>query len=180
VRQERHADGSLGVASGWLTEDAPIAGVIELRLHPHHNFRLNGNALRPLILIGNGTGLAGLRSHLKARAPHATRNWLIFGERNAVTDSYFHDELLDWQRQGTLTRIDLVFSRDQVERRYVQDRLREVAADVRAWLNDDAAIYVCGSLEGMASGVEAALIDIIGASGVEQLIEAGRYRRDVY
>ena len=62
----------------------------------------------------------------------------------------------------------------------MQDKLREQAEQVRNWLAAGAAIYVCGSLEGMAGGVEASLTDIIGSTGVEQLIEQGRYRRDVY
>lgn len=186
VRQERHGDDSLGVASGWLTAEAEVGTLIHARLRQHSNFRIAENAQRPLILIGNGTGLAGLRSHLRARAASvstykdASRNWLIFGERNAAHDSYYRDEMDAWQKQGILQRVDLVFSRDQIERIYVQDRLREAAETVRTWLADGAAIYVCGSLEGMAGGVEAALNDIIGVAAVEQLIAQGRYRRDVY
>ncbi|MNR93288.1 Sulfite reductase [NADPH] flavoprotein alpha-component [compost metagenome] len=181
IRQERRDDGSLGIASGWLTEQAAVGSTIDLRLRPHSNFRLGNNQDRPLILIGNGTGLAGLRSHLKARAANGEqRNWLVFGERNAANDFYYRDEIVAWQKQGVLERADLVFSRDQAERIYVQDKLREQAEQVRAWLAADAAIYVCGSLEGMAGGVEASLTEIIGAAAVEQLIEQGRYRRDVY
>jgi sulfite reductase (NADPH) flavoprotein alpha-component len=184
VRQERHEDGTLGIASGWLTAQAAPGSIIELRLRAHNNFRIGTNVQRPLILIGNGTGLAGLRSHLRARASFefagGLRNWLVFGERNAAHDFYYRDEIEAWQADGTLTRTDLVFSRDQNERRYVQDRLRECADTVRQWLENDAAIYVCGSLEGMAGGVETALVDIVGETGVKQLIEQGRYRRDVY
>jgi sulfite reductase (NADPH) flavoprotein alpha-component len=105
---------------------------------------------------------------------------LIFGERNAAHDSYYQHELQAWLQQGVLQRIDLVFSRDQPQREYVQDRLRAHAPLVCEWLDAGAAVYICGSLKGMASGVESALNEIIGAHGVEQLIEAGRYRRDVY
>lgn len=181
VRQEQREDGTLGIASGWLTEQASIGDHITLRLRPHNNFRLGDNQQRPLILIGNGTGLAGLRAHLKARAAHQQRkNWLLFGERNAARDFYYREEIEAWQNDGTLEHADIVFSRDQTERRYVQDRLREQAEQVHRWLADGAAVYVCGSLEGMASGVERALTDIIGTDGIQQLIEQGRYRRDVY
>ena len=74
----------------------------------------------------------------------------------------------------------LPFSRDQVHKRYVQDRLGEAAEQLRAWLAEGAAIYVCGSLEGMAGGVDAVLHEVLGEAAVEQLIEQGRYRRDVY
>jgi sulfite reductase (NADPH) flavoprotein alpha-component len=184
VRQQQHGDGTLGVASGWLTQHAALGTAVNLRLRAHGNFRIGGNAHRPLILIGNGTGMAGLRSHLRARAANfsaqASRNWLIFGERNAASDYYYRDEIRHWQQQGLLARVDMAFSRDQPERRYVQDVLREQAELVRAWLAQDAAVYVCGSLDGMATGVEAALIEIAGEAAVAALAEHGHYRRDVY
>ncbi|MGO2770065.1 PepSY domain-containing protein [Pseudomonas taetrolens] len=180
VRQERHADGSLGLGSGWLTEHAAVGSAISLRIRRNSSFHLPAEP-RPLILLGNGTGLAGLRSLLKARIAKGQQpNWLFFGERNAEHDFYCRDELQDWLAKGDLTRLDLAFSRDQAQKIYVQDRLREAAEDVRQWLADGAAIYICGSLQGMAAGVDQALIDIVGAEAVEQLIEEGRYRRDVY
>lgn len=181
IRQERRDDGSFGAASGWLTEHTPLGGAVELRLRSHSNFHLGDNAARPLILIGNGTGLAGLRSHLKARAAlKQGRNWLIFGERNRAHDFYYRNEIEAWLARGLLTRMDLAFSRDQPDKRYVQDCLREADLAVREWISVGAAIYVCGSLQGMAGGVEQALRDIIGVRELERLLEAGRYRRDVY
>jgi sulfite reductase (NADPH) flavoprotein alpha-component len=182
VRQERHADGSLGCASGWLTAQATIGEAVPLRLRAHSSFRIGENAARPLVLIGNGTGLAGLRSHLKARAAAAQRApaWLLFGERQSAHDRYFGDEIAAWLAQGVLAHADLVFSRDQAERLYVQHRLLERAPRLREWVADGAAIYVCGSLEGMAAGVEAALTQVLGPEEIARLSDAGRYRRDVY
>ena len=134
-----------------------------------------------MILIGNGTGLAGLRAHLKARAAvGAHRNWLLFGERNAAADRLHADELDAWQTTGVLERLDLVFSRDGHPQRYVQDALHAHAGTLRAWVDEGAALYVCGSLEGMAPGVDAALNEILGQSRMTALADAGRYRRDVY
>ena len=180
VRQERHPDGSLGIGSGWLTEHAAVGTTISLRLRRNSGFHLPAEAC-PLILLGNGTGLAGLRSLLKARiAQGQQRNWLFFGERNAEHDFYCRDELQGWLASGDLARLDLAFSRDQAQKIYVQDRLRESADELQRWLQDGAAIYICGSLQGMAAGVDQALIDILGADALEMLIEQGRYRRDVY
>jgi sulfite reductase (NADPH) flavoprotein alpha-component len=81
---------------------------------------------------------------------------------------------------GVLDKLDVVFSRDQPQRRYVQDRLIETGDEVRAWINRGAAIYVCGSLRGMAAGVDDALVTILGKSTLEDLSLAERYRRDVY
>ncbi len=181
VRQERRPDGSLGLASGWLTRDAEVGAGVVLNTLAHRNFRLGDNADRPLILIGNGTGIAGLRAHLSARNAQAgTRNWLVFGERQAAHDFHFRADVEAWQASGTIARLDLAFSRDQAARHYVQDRLRAQPDAVREWLDDGAAVYVCGSLQGMATGVEEALVDIVGNDRLEALIEAGRYRRDVY
>lgn len=182
VRQERHADGSLGCASGWLTAHAAIGEPVPLRLRAHGSFRLGDNATRALVLIGNGTGFAGLRSHLKARAAASARPpaWLLFGERQSAHDRYFGDEIDGWLAQGVLARADLVFSRDQSERRYVQHCLIEHAQRLREWVAEGAAIYVCGSLEGMAAGVDEALTQVLGADQLARLGDAGRYRRDVY
>ncbi|MBY8952345.1 sulfite reductase flavoprotein subunit alpha [Pseudomonas carnis] len=180
VRQERHPDGSLGLGSGWLTEHAAVGSAISLRLRRNSGFHLP-DAPVPLILLGNGTGLAGLRSLLKARiADGQQRNWLLFGERNIAHDYLCQHELQGWLASGDLALLDLAFSRDQEEKIYVQDRLRESADVLRKWLADGAAIYVCGSLQGMATGVDQALKDILGNEALERLIEQGRYRRDVY
>ncbi|WP_338489566.1 sulfite reductase flavoprotein subunit alpha [Pseudomonas trivialis] len=180
VRQERHADGSLGLGSGWLTEHAVIGSAIRLRLRRNSGFHLPDVPV-PLILLGNGTGLAGLRSLLKARiAEGQQRNWLLFGERTRQHDFLCQNELQGWLASGDLALLDLAFSRDQAEKIYVQDRLRESADVLRKWLAEGAAIYVCGSLQGMATGVDQALADILGSEAVERLIEQGRYRRDVY
>ncbi|WP_057429216.1 PepSY domain-containing protein [Pseudomonas syringae group genomosp. 3] len=180
VRQEVHPDGSLGLGSGWLTEHAALDSTVSLRVRRNSSFHLPAEPV-PLILLGNGTGLAGLRSLLKARiAQGQTRNWLLFGERNRAHDFHCGAELEGWLESGALARLDLAFSRDQAEKIYVQDRLREAAAELRVWLDDGAAIYICGSLLGMAAGVDQVLHEVLGAAVVSELIEQGRYRRDVY
>jgi len=181
VRQERHADGKLGIASGWLTEEAVLGDTIELRLRSHRSFQLENNIDRPLLLIGNGTGLAGLRAHLKARAAAGRHeNWLVFGERNSAYDFHYRHDIETWQQQALLQHVDLAFSRDRPERVYVQQLLRNEAERLREWLRRGVAIYVCGSLEGMAAGVDAALREIIGEEAMQRLAGEGRYRRDVY
>ncbi|SIR82153.1 sulfite reductase (NADPH) flavoprotein alpha-component [Janthinobacterium sp. TND4EL3] len=181
VRQHAHPDGSLGLASGWLTAQAAVGDVVQLRLRQHKRFRLEDNAQRPLILIGNGSGIAGLRGHLKSRVLAGQRsNWLIFGERNAAHDFHYREEIEGWHASGELPRLDLAFSRDQAERTYVQDRLRGNADEVRLWLEQGAAIYICGSLAGMAGGVDEALQEIVGRPALDALAAQGRYRRDVY
>jgi sulfite reductase (NADPH) flavoprotein alpha-component len=150
-----------------------------VRAHPH--FRLGANQARPLILVGNGTGIAGLRAHLKSRIDDGqVRNWLLFGERNAAHDQHYRAELAGWHAGGQLARLDLAFSRDQEAPCYVQHLLEQQAERLREWVGQGAAIYVCGSLQGMAAGVHAALVAALGEAQVEALAVDGRYRRDVY
>ena len=180
VRQEQRSDGSLGLGSGWLTAYLADGGQVQARLRSNSGFHLPEDQ-RPLILIGNGTGLAGLRALLRARiAAGQTRNWLLFGERNRAHDYYCGAELDTALAAGELQRLDLAFSRDQAEKVYVQDLLRQQGEELRRWLDDGAALYVCGSLEGMAGGVDAVLHELLGAEAVQALVEQGRYRRDVY
>ena len=181
VRQERHPDGMLGAASGLLTSTLGIGDTVGLRVRERRGFRLDGNEARPLILVGNGTGIAGLRAHLRARAAMGRHdNWLVFGERQAAHDFLYRKEIEAWQAGGTLKRLDMVFSRDQADRLYVQHQLLQSADTLLQWLHDGAAIYVCGSLQGMASGVDAALRQIAGEAQLIELAASGRYRRDVY
>jgi sulfite reductase (NADPH) flavoprotein alpha-component len=180
VRQMHRPDGEPGLGSGWLTAGATIGDEIAVRVRANANFHAPQSDV-PLILIGNGTGIAGLRALLKARIANARhRNWLIFGERNEACDRFYGEQLEGWRDAGQIERIDWVFSRDQPERRYVQDRIRECADDIRRWVSEGAAIYVCGSLQGMAPGVDAALSEVLSAALLESLATAGRYRRDVY
>jgi len=180
LRQLRRPDGSLGLGAGWLTEHAAIGQQIDVRIRSNPSFHPPADA-RPLLLIGNGTGLAGLRAVLKARiaAGHA-RNWLVFGERTRAHDFYYRDEVETWQRDGWLEHVDVAFSRDHATLRYVQDVLGEQRERLQAWLAEGAAVYVCGSLTGMAPGVDALLREAVGIDALEAMADNGRYRRDVY
>ena len=181
VRLHLREDGSAGAASGWLCREAQVGAAIALRLREHSRFRLGDNAGRPLILIGNGTGMAGLRAHLQQRAQQGEgRNWLVFGERNAAHDYFCRDEIVQWQASGMLEGLSVAFSRDGDELRYVQHLLAKQAGQLRAWVHTGAAIYVCGSLQGMAGGVHAVLSEVLGEAAMAALTDEGRYRRDVY
>ncbi|WP_347545432.1 sulfite reductase subunit alpha [Roseomonas sp. CAU 1739] len=179
VRQVRGADGEIGLGSGWLTAHVPIGGEVTLRLRPNPAFRAPDQDV-PMILIGNGTGIAGLRAHLQARRRAGRRrNWLLFGERSSARDFLCGEEIEGWLAAGDLARLDLAFSRDGPGR-YVQDALRAAEPALRRWIADGAVILVCGSLQGMAPGMHAVLQEALGVEGLEALAAEGRYRRDVY
>lgn len=178
VRQHRMPDGQLGSGSGWLTEHAQIGQTLALRIRANPTFRIG--LVPALILIGNGTGLAGLRAHLRQRIDDGEKkNWLLFGERQQQRDFFFAEEMLGLHQSGWL-ELDLCFSRDQPERRYVQHALAEQAQKLREWVAAGATILVCGSLHGMAGEVHERLQEILGSELLEQLGDSGRYRRDVY
>ncbi|VVD66832.1 Sulfite reductase [NADPH] flavoprotein alpha-component [Pandoraea pneumonica] len=180
VRQTRNPDGTLGLGSGWLTDGVALGEDVTMRVRPNPGFH-GPQDDRGMILIGNGTGLAGLRAHLSERVAQGhRRNWLIFGERQAAHDAFHDTTLREWQAQGGIARLDRVYSRDQAARIYVQDRVREAAADIAEWVQQGASIYVCGSLAGMAPAVDAALAEAIGADTLLDLSAHGRYRRDIY
>jgi sulfite reductase (NADPH) flavoprotein alpha-component len=180
LRRLLRPDGTPGIGSGWLCDYAPVGGEIALRFRSNPNFHAPDPA-RPMILIGNGTGIAGLRAHLKQRiAAGSRRNWLLFGERNSDRDFFYGDEIMEWREQGHIERLDLAFSRDQSEPVYVQHKLLAAANALREWAEAGASIYVCGSLAGMAPGVDGVLRRVLGDATVESLLTEGRYRRDVY
>lgn len=180
VRQKRDANNQLGLGSGWLTEFAQLKQEISLRIRTNESFHLIDDN-RPIICIGNGTGIAGLMSLLQQRnRQNYTANWLIFGERQREHDFFYQETINAWKNMGTLQRLDLAFSRDQEQRIYVQDILRENAEELKHWIDQGAVIYVCGSIEGMASGVDQALNNILSEEKVDELRQSGRYRRDVY
>lgn len=180
VVRQQHTEQGLGLGSGWLSAALAIGQIISARIRSNPSFHLIQQQ-QPLILIGNGTGIAGLMSHLHQREKwQDQQNWLIFGERQQHYDHLYAEQLQQWQQQGFLADIDYAFSRDQQQKIYVQDRLLQKADQLRQWVADGAAIYICGSLNGMAQEVEHVLIQILGQIELEQLREQHRYQRDVY
>lgn len=146
----------------------------------------------PMIMIGPGTGVAPFRGFLHERRARGDsgKNWLFFGEQHAASDFYYRDELEAMQRDGLLNQLSLAFSRDQAEKIYVQDRIREQGADLWRWLQDGAYWYICGDASRMAKDVDQALRDVVclhgglsaekAAEHIRQLAEQKRYLRDVY
>jgi len=184
VRKAVKEDGSLGLGSGWLTRDCLPGGVVKLRLRPNPNFHPPGakeDNEAPQILIGAGTGIAGLRAHLLHRQKKKLGDaWLLFGERTLEHDLYYAQDLKAWQADGTLARTDLVFSRDASPRKYVQHLVAEQGAEIGRWVRErGASILVCGGLE-MAAGVQDALIAILGEETLDAMTQDGLYRRDIY
>ncbi len=178
-----------GVASTFLADRGES---VRLHLRPNHHFRLPAPEV-PIIMVGPGTGIAPFRAFLQERQSVAApgKSWLFFGGRHRSTDFLYGDELQAFLGSGTLTRLDLAFSRDcRAAKCYVQHRMKDSAAELFGWLEDGAHLYVCGDAEKMAKDVDRALHDIVSTAGgldpaaahayVNELIKAHRYVRDVY
>ncbi|ARU05282.1 hypothetical protein CCO03_11860 [Comamonas serinivorans] len=181
-QQDEQGQWHQGLASSQLC-GLPPGSTWRARIKPHAGFRIGPNAERPLVLIGNGSGLAGLHAHILAREGQAAPwpgIWLIYGERQRAHDAAYAPTWQTWLDQGLLSRLDLSYSRDGEAVRHVQDLVRQQADRLRDWVARDAAIYVCGSLHGMAGDVDAALRAVLGDGEVRHMLAAGRYRRDVY
>jgi sulfite reductase (NADPH) flavoprotein alpha-component len=189
VRYETHGRQRAGVASIDLNERRRTGERIGVFLRPNPHFRLPADPARPVIMIGPGTGVAPFRGFLQQREATGAsgKNWLVFGHRNYLHDFLYQLEWQDWIKDGLLTRLDVAFSRDQPEKRYVQHALWDARRELHAWVSDGAAIYVCGDASAMAKDVHDTLIRVLGEQtgqdgkvALDQLRRDGRYLRDVY
>lgn len=179
VRELIKDDGSFGEGSHLLTRELGLGGDVPLRVKSHKGFHTPDGS-GPVLLIGAGSGLAGLRPHLLTLAGYGRSSWLIYGERHPQKDGKLTDQMRQWQMQGRLGRLDLAFSRlDDGAGRYVQDVVMAEADALRDYLRDGGAVMVCGGLD-MGRAVDAALTQIMGADWLEAARNDGRYRRDLY
>ncbi|MFZ4928604.1 diflavin oxidoreductase [Chryseobacterium sp. Mn2064] len=179
-----------GLCSGFLS-DFQEGEDIEFYIQDAGHFKLPETD-KDIIMIGPGTGIAPFRSFLWERDAVGAegRNWLFFGDRNFVSDFLYQAELQELIKTGSLTHLDLAFSRDTAEKIYVQHKLEQKAQEVFYWLEGGASVYVCGAKEPMSRDVEETLVNIIQKEGkrskeealhyLEEMELAGRYAKDVY
>jgi sulfite reductase (NADPH) flavoprotein alpha-component len=192
VRYESHGRKRKGVASCFLAERLAEGDSLPVYVEVNRNFKLPVHSGVPIIMVGPGTGVAPFRAFVQERQATGARggNWLFFGDRHFTTDFLYQREWQQYLKDGILTRMDVAFSRDQPHRIHVQQRMREKARDLYAWLQDGAHFYVCGDGERMAHDVHEALVEIVADQGrlsreraqeyVHQMQREKRYQRDVY
>jgi sulfite reductase (NADPH) flavoprotein alpha-component len=182
----------LGAASSYLATRTGDQDRARIFIESNERFRLPKDTGRDVIMIGPGTGVAPFRAFVQERAEDGGkgRNWLFFGEQHFRSQFLYQTEWQEALKKGELHRLSLAFSRDQAEKIYVQQRLREAGKDVYAWLEGGAHLYVCGEAQRMAPDVHAALLDIISTHGgrsredaaawLDTLRDEQRYQRDIY
>jgi sulfite reductase (NADPH) flavoprotein alpha-component len=191
IRHNRRGRVRGAIARAYLADRAIGSGPIPAFIQNSH-FRLPADPTVPVIMCGPGTGIAPFRAFLQEREALGIKGrcWLFFGDQHRATDFLFEPEMTAWQANGTLSRLDTAFSRDQQQKVYVQDRMRENAADLWRWLQDGGCFYVCGDAMRMAKDVDATLRKIAMTEGkldeaqsrdwMASLARQGRYQRDVY
>ena len=192
VQYDAHGRQRNGVCSVYVSERLEVGDHVSVFVQSNPNFKLPASHETPIIMIGPGTGVAPFRAFMEEReeAGASGKSWLFFGDRHYVTDFLYQT---DWQRmlnEGALTNLEVAFSRDTEQKVYVQHRLLEHAAELYAWLEEGAHLYICGDEKHMAHDVHEALLQIIqeqrgvsaeaAAAYLSELQDAGRYQRDVY
>ena len=192
VRYDIEGRARAGGASSFLADRVEEEGEVRVFIEHNDNFRLPANPETPVIMIGPGTGIAPFRAFMQQRAADDApgKNWLFFGNPHFTEDFLYQVEWQRYVKEGVLSRIDLAWSRDQKQKIYVQDKLREQGAELWRWINDGAHIYVCGDANRMAKDVEQALLEVIAEFGgmdtesadefLSELRVERRYQRDVY
>jgi sulfite reductase (NADPH) flavoprotein alpha-component len=192
VRYQMNGRDRQGVCSSFLAERVrEIETLVPVFVAASH-FAPPEDPSKDCIMIGPGTGVAPFRAFVQDRAALGAtgRNWLFFGDHHRATDFLYEEEWTEALAAGHLQRLDTAWSRDQDRKIYVQDKLREQAAELWRWLQAGAHLYVCGDAKRMAKDVEAALLDLISQQGslppaaaadfLKQLKKDRRYQRDVY
>jgi sulfite reductase (NADPH) flavoprotein alpha-component len=192
VRHGSHGRDRKGVCSTFLADRSANRTPVPVFVQKSHGFRLPASGDTPIIMVGPGTGVAPFRAFLHERQTVGAkgRNWLFFGEQHSDTDFYYQDELDAMLKSKCLTKLTTAFSRDQVEKFYVQHRMETEAAELWAWLQEGAHFYVCGDASRMARDLDAALHLVVEKAGgktreqaaefVNQMKTGKRYQRDVY
>ena len=167
VRYDIEGRARAGGASSFLADRVEEDGEVRIFIEHNDNFRLPANPQTPVIMIGPGTGIAPFRAFMQQRAAEGAegKNWLFFGNPHFTEDFLYQVEWQSYVKEGVLSRIDLAWSRDQQQKVYVQDKLREQGAELWRWINDGAHIYVCGDANRMAKDVEQTLLEVIAEYG---------------
>ncbi|MCE9677679.1 assimilatory sulfite reductase (NADPH) flavoprotein subunit [Shewanella sp. AS1] len=191
VAQERDGVQRFGGASYFLA-NAEEGSEVNIYVEPNQHFRLPKDPQTPVIMIGPGTGVAPFRAFMQERAQqdNAGDAWLFFGNPHFEQDFLYQSEWQQYLSDGTLTRFDSAFSRDQQEKIYVQHRIAQRGEAIWQWLEKGAHIYICGDAERMAKDVHQALIELVKQYGdkddeqAEQYLDSlrsdKRYQKDVY
>ncbi len=195
VRFEYNGRARGGLCTQYMADEINTSGdPIGVFMSPTKSFILPEDTSTDIIMVGPGTGIAPFRAFMEQRVHDGGtgKNWLFFGDQSEKTEFYYKDQIESWIDEGHLYRFTTAWSRDQEEKIYVQNRLKEHGAEVWEWFERGAYFYICGDKQYMAKDVHQALIQIaIDHGGMSEedathfiektmMREEKRYLRDVY
>ena len=192
IRYRTNERDRVGVCSSFKADRVRVGETPTYVFVSDSHFGPPDEGAKDCVMVGPGVGIAPFRAFVQDRVASGTtgRNWVFSGDQHRAYDFIYEDEWLDYLARGQVHRLDLAWSRDQANKIYVQDRMRENAAELWAWLAGGAHFYVCGDARQMARGVDAALHDIVARHGgmdaatadeyVKRMKKEKRYQRDVY
>ncbi|KAG9788041.1 Sulfite reductase [NADPH] flavoprotein component [Exophiala dermatitidis] len=161
--------------------------------------KLPPKSTQPIIMAGLGTGLAPFRAFVQHRAMEKAQGkeigsvLLYMGSRHQREEYCYGEEWEAYQAAGVITLLGRAFSRDQPQKIYIQDRMRQTMDDiVKAYIKEDGAFYLCGPtwpVPDVTNVLEEAIAQDARDNGVKKvdtareimkLKDAGRYVLEVY
>ncbi|ROT36211.1 FAD binding domain-containing protein [Sodiomyces alkalinus F11] len=185
-----------GHASRYLSR-LPVGAKVTVSVKPSV-MKLPASPKAPLIMAGLGTGLAPFRAFVQYRALQKARGedigpiLLYLGSRHQREEYLYGEEWEAYLDAGVITLLGAAFSRDQPQKIYIQDRMRQTMKDiVQAYVRDSGSFYLCGPTWPVpdvtdvlkeAIEYEARLTGkkVNARNEIEKLKEEGRYVLEVY
>lgn len=189
-----------GQATRYLSQ-LPIGATVTASVKPSV-MKLPKEDTAPLIMAGLGTGLAPFRAFVQYRAMQKAAGvdigaiLLYMGSRHQREEYLYGEEWEAYRDAGVITLLGRAFSRDQKQKIYIQDRMRESISDiVDAYVKDQGSFYLCGPtwpVPDVTAVLEEACVEagirghigngkkVDGRKEIERLKEEGRYVLEVY
>jgi sulfite reductase (NADPH) flavoprotein alpha-component len=138
-----------GQATRYLSK-LPIGSAVTVSVKPSV-MKLPAKDTAPLIMAGLGTGLAPFRAFVQYRAMQKAQGkeigstLLYMGSRHQREEYLYGEEWEAYQDAGVITLLGRAFSRDQPEKIYIQDRMRQTIDEIiKAYIKEEGSFYLCG------------------------------------
>jgi sulfite reductase (NADPH) flavoprotein alpha-component len=185
-----------GQATRYLSELAP-GTALTVSVKPSV-MKLPVKDTAPLIMAGLGTGLAPFRAFVQYRAMQKAQGkeigaiLLYLGSRHQREEYLYGEEWEAYMDAGVITLLGAAFSRDQPQKIYIQDRMRQTMTDiVKAYIQEEGSFYLCGPTwpvpdvtavleEAIATEARESGRKVDPAKEIERLKEDSRYVLEVY
>ena len=193
---ERRSRQRFGLATRYLDALRP-GDEVAVSLKPSV-MKLPPRPTDPIIMAGLGTGLAPFRAFVQHRAWEQARGTAIgpvllyMGSRHQREEYCYGEEWEAYRDAGVITLLSCAFSRDQPQKIYIQDRMRQTGRDLDdVYITQPGAFYLCGPtwpVPDVTNVLEERLPAVARREGrkvvprneIERLKDEGRYVLEVY